>query len=398
LVVQPNPDSDKHGDLLFSVEDSGIGIPQERLESIFSSFTQVDSSTTRQYGGSGLGLTVVKRIVEVMNGRIWVESTLGAGSKFSFILPLGVSVKPRRAELPSLPDLNGWRVLVVDDIPTNRMVLREMLAARAALVDEVECGVDALEAVREANSAGRPYQIILLDMRMPGMDGLETARLIRGEHMLNEPLILMLSSDDLKPQLARIREFGLDHYLVKPITRRELFSAIASLMSQTSDELRPSGERPSENRVNAPEAQSQVPSILIAEDAAANRLLVAAYLKREPYKLDFAENGKVALDKFITGHYDLVLMDLHMPVMDGYEATRAIRQFEHERGLRRTPILALTASVFEEDAGEALAAGCDEHVAKPVKKAALLQIVRSYIGEPESVAITTLVSANGRTA
>jgi two-component system, sensor histidine kinase and response regulator len=398
LVVQPNPDSDKHADLLFSVEDTGIGIPGDRLGEIFRSFTQVDSSTTRQYGGSGLGLTIVKRIVELMNGRIWVESTVGAGSKFSFTLPLGVAVKPPRDELLPLPDLKGWRVLVVDDIATNRMIVREMLASRGAMVDEVDCGADALKAVKGANSRGRPYQIILLDMRMPGMDGLEASRLIRGEHLLNEPLILMLSSDDLKPQLARIRESGLDRYLVKPITRRELFSTIAGVMGQTSDKLRTSSERPFDASVNGAETQARALSILIADDAADNRLLVAAYLKREPYNLDFAENGKVALEKFIAGHYDLVLMDLHMPVMDGYETTGAIRQVERERNLRHTPILALTASVFEEDVGEALAAGCDEHVPKPVKKAALLQVVQKYIGEPESVSATPLASTTERAA
>ncbi len=381
LVVQRNPDSDTHGDLLFTVEDTGIGIPADKLEAIFNSFTQVDSSTTRQYGGSGLGLTIVKRIIELMNGRIWVESTLGVGSKFSFTLPLGVAVKSRDAEPPALPDLTGRRVLVVDDIATNRMIIREIVASRGALVDEAECGADALNAVRRANSAGVPYQIILLDMRMPGMDGLETSRLIRAEQLSSEPLILMLSSDDLKPQLALLRESGLDRYLVKPITRRELFNAIAGLMKRAGDSTRSAGVSRSE--ILAP-AEAPIASILIAEDAPDNRLLVTTYLKREPYKLDVAENGKIALEKFVAGHYDLVLMDLHMPLMDGYDATRAIRQFERERSLPRTPILALTASAFEEDAGQAFEAGCDEHMAKPVKKASLLQIVRKYTSRLES--------------
>ena len=373
LAVERNPASSDPGDLLFSVIDSGIGIPADKLELIFSNFTQADSSTTRQYGGSGLGLAIVTRLVGLMDGRIWVESEPGKGSKFSFTARFGVAPRVMQPRHHALPELAGFRILVVDDNQNNRMIIREMVTSRGAQVSEAESGLKALAAMREAVRDGRPFQIVLLDMRMPGMDGLEVARRIRGEHFPVEPLILMLSSDDLGPQLARIREAGLAAYLVKPITRRELFDAIAGVIGAGSP-------APAPRLVPTPDepAKLRAFSMLVAEDSPDNRLIISAYLRNQPCTIDFAEDGAIAVEKFIANHYDLVLMDIQMPVLDGYAAAAHIREWERAQKLPPTPIIALTASAFEDTVRRAKAAGCDAHVAKPVKKAVLLEVVRRY--------------------
>ena len=222
LLVENDPLASELGNLRFTVSDTGIGIPVDKLEAIFSNFTQVDSSTTRKYGGTGLGLSIVSRLIGLMNGKIWVESEVGKGSKFIFTMSFDPASRTISAKPNLLPDLAGLRVLIVDDSATNREVAREMVVSIGAIVDEAESGPEALEAVRAAWEQARPFKLVLLDMRMPGMDGLEVALRVRQELQQAAPLILMLSSDDLTPQLNRMRDAHLDAYLVKPITRREL--------------------------------------------------------------------------------------------------------------------------------------------------------------------------------
>ena len=371
------------GDLLFSVTDTGIGISHDKVEKIFSSFTQADSSTTRQYGGSGLGLAIVARLVNLMEGKIWVDSEPGEGSKFSFIARFGVATKDIKATLSRIPDLSGFRILVVDDNQNNRLILSEMVMARGARVTEAESGVEALNAIREAVRDVRPFQIVLLDMRMPEMDGLELAERIRAEHFAVEPLILMLSSDDLTSQISRVRAAGLAAYLVKPITRTELFDAIGRIIqtapSAPALAVRSTAatDRPQVSNGNRSNCLPAV-SILVADDSPDNRLLIGAYLRNQPCLIDYAEDGEVAAQKCIAKHYDLVLMDVQMPVLDGYSATARIRQWEREHSLPPTPIIALTASALDGAIKKSIEMGCDAHVAKPVKKAAILDIIRRY--------------------
>jgi PAS domain S-box-containing protein len=399
--------------LCFSVSDTGIGIPNDKLDAVFLTFTQADPSMARRYGGSGLGLAIVKRLVELMNGRIWVESELGKGSTFYFTIPFGVATPGTRPSLPlpmpdrssdrigvtyganhangadhfpvKLPDLTGMRILVVDDTSANRTVLREMLAGQGAEITESENGDGALDELRGGAQAAYPYRLILLDGRMPGMDGIEVAqRIVEGKTVAGagpHSIILMLSSDDLNPNLARLHELGLDStprcgYLVKPIRRSEVFEAIAAAMSeQPGFHARISGSH-SGPESPATALRTAPLHILLAEDSPDNCLLIEAYLKHTPYSLECAENGRVAVDKFTSGTYDLVLMDIQMPIMDGYAAVRKIRQWECEHHAARTPIIALTASALDEAVRRTLQAGCDAHVAKPVKKAALLEAIR----------------------
>ena len=383
LLVENDPEASGLGSLKFTVSDTGIGIPSDKLESIFNNFTQVDSSTTRKYGGTGLGLAIVLRLVGLMNGAIHVESEIGKGSKFIFTLPFGLASKTISAKPALLPELAGMRVLIVDDNATNREIAREMVVSVGALVDEAESGPEAIKAVRQAWDQARPFKLILLDMRMPGMDGLEVAMQVRQELQQGAPLILMLSSDDMAPQIARMKDARLDAYLVKPITRRELFDAIARVLAEskstTAAAPTANGKASTLNPADLPPAR-----ILVAEDSPDNRLLISAYLRNTRCQIDFAENGQIAVEKFTANNYDLVLMDIQMPVMDGHAATRTIRAWEREHDAGHTNIIALTASALDAEEARTLEAGCDAHVAKPVKKATLLGTINRYAAKAQA--------------
>jgi signal transduction histidine kinase/CheY-like chemotaxis protein len=379
ILLEVFPEGADEGLLCFAVSDTGIGIKADKVETIFHSFTQEDSSTTRRFGGTGLGLAIAQRLVSLMGGRIWVESDAGKGSKFSFTCPFGLAARVIAPAADVVLSLNGYRVLVVDDNQINRMIVREMIASCGAEMAEAGSGLDALAAIREASVGGNAFHIVLLDMKMPEMDGLEVARRIRGEHLPIEPIILMLSSDDLKPQISGLRAMGLDAYLVKPVIRKELFDAIRRVIK---DANRANGRLIPDRPHAAAPAQhgpGQIRGkILVVDDSPDNRMLVGAYLRREPYDLDFAVDGKEAVEKFKQGDYVLVLMDILMPEMDGLTATQTIRKWEHECQRRATPVVALTASALEVDVKRSFEAGCTAHVSKPVKKSVLLETVRNF--------------------
>jgi PAS domain S-box-containing protein len=379
LDVSRPPEPSEPGQLCFTVKDTGIGIAPAKLNEIFASFTQADSSTTRRYGGTGLGLAIAQRLVNLMGGTITLASEPGKGSKFSFTSRFDLATRVISPTAHVLLNLDHYRLLVVDDNQINRLIAREMISNCGAEVSEAESGEQALMAIRQASDQGKPYRIILLDMRMPGMSGLEVAQRIRQERLPTEPLILMLSSDDLKPQLLKLKELGLDAYLVKPITRRELFDAIGRVIQDanrnSADALKPRQTPPEAGGAATAAANHQV-RILVADDSADNRLLIGAYLRREPFLLEFAEDGKAAVEKFKSFPYDMIFMDVQMPELDGLAATRQIREWEAANHRAATPIIALTAAALEDDVQRALAAGCDQHLSKPIKKSVLLDTIR----------------------
>ncbi len=364
--------------LRFSVADTGIGIAANQLGAIFSDFTQGDASISRRFGGSGLGLTIVRRLSELMDGRVEVESEPGRGSTFRVTVALGVDSRPAAAAVRVTPCLDAMRILVVDDNQTNRLILREILVRSRADVTEADSGAAALAELGRARAAGRPYRLVLLDHRMPGMDGVEVARnaiadgFTRTKAGDHDTMVLMLTSDDLNFRIARMHEAGLHSYLIKPIKRVELLETIGKLLSGR-DAVEP---RPTPIRQDATSAEASPLRILLAEDSPDNRFLIQAYFRKLPYQIELAENGRMAIDKFKTSRLDLVLMDMQMPEIDGSTATRAIREWEAECGLSPTPIIALTASALEDDVKRSFAAGCDAHVTKPVKRLVLLEAIR----------------------
>lgn len=355
--------------LLISVRDTGIGIPADKLEAVFQSFTQVDSSSTRKYGGTGLGLAIASRLVEMMGGKLGLKSRVGEGSTFSFtaFLPTASSAP----ESDRISSLDGARVLVVDDNETNRLIVRDMLLQFNTRVDLAIDGESGVEQFRRAQAENQPYKVVLLDYRMPAMDGLQVASGLK-RLCTAAPIILMLSSEDLSRSREAI-ESQIDACLLKPIRRCELMNIIAAKLESGTVRSEPMTIHSTIEEIGA---ETRPLKILVAEDSPDNRTLIRAYLKNLPYSLDHAENGLVAVTKFMRNSYDLVLMDVQMPVMDGYSAVRKIRKWENEQRRAPTPIAALTASATDEDIRRSDQAGCTAHVSKPIKKAHLIKIIR----------------------
>ena len=376
VIVRVTNDSDRNiaGAIRFSITDTGIGIPSNKLVSIFDNFTQAQASTTRQYGGTGLGLAITKRLAEHMNGRIWAESIVGTGSTFHCSLVLQAQTEPRHQQSAAPINLEGIRVLVVDDHPTNRLILRELLSAWGAQVTEASDGMTALDELRQASDRGQAYELVLLDCRMPEMNGFHVVE--RMKFLLNGicPTIIMLTSDHWADDIARTYDLGLGGYLIKPIRRSDLAQTIEIVIGRTK------GTPPTGVVVTTPPstASTRPLRILLVEDSPDNQLLVRAYLTPTDYFLDVAEHGAIALEKFKSVHYDVVLMDVQMPVMDGYTATRAIRSWERDHDLPPTPIIALTALALKEEGARIFEAGCNTHLTKPVKKSTLLEVLRAY--------------------
>jgi len=357
-------------ELLFSVRDTGIGIPSNKLELIFKSFTQADSTTTRKYGGTGLGLTITKEMVNMMKGHIWVESEVGKGSTFFFTTRFGLDNSFQEKVLQS--DLEGMRVLIIDDNATNREILRDMLNWWKLVVDETDGGITGLEKLHQAADAGHPYDFILLDYNMPVMSGLEVAEQIKKSPSL-QGTVVILASSSTRINWTDSKKWGINGCLIKPIKQMELLEMIPIALSKG---------KPREIK-KQDQAKTILPNllnlkILLAEDTQDNSNLIKMYLRKTPYQLDLAVNGKIAVEMFQNGKYDLVLMDVEMPEMDGLTATRIIRAWEQEKGVKPTIIVALTAHALKEHEEKSYIAGCDGHLTKPIKKKRLLEAILEY--------------------
>lgn len=381
VQVMQDPELPTPGALRFSVSDTGIGIPSDKLGSIFESFTQAHASTTRKYGGTGLGLTISKQLAELMNGRIWVESTLGEGSTFHCCVQLEVQHNPTPAHDMVPLNLQGVKTLVVDDHVTNCLILREILAVLGAEVTDAASGREAIAEWRRAAASGRPYNLVLLDCRMPEMDGFQVVEEIRRDSPPKNLTIVMLASDHWADDIARTYDLGLGGYLIKPIRKSDLLQTVSIALDRSRGIQPMAGLNSAE-----PTASTEVRAlrILLVEDSTDNQLLIRSYLKPTPYHLDIADHGAIALERFKNGYYDLILMDMQMPVMNGYEATKAIRAWERERDLPPTQVIALTALALKGDGVKIFEAGCDAHMTKPIKKHTLLEVLRACKGRHTS--------------
>ncbi len=375
VEVANDPDHPEPGAIRFSVTDTGIGIQRDKLAKIFESFTQAHASITRKYGGTGLGLTISRQLAELMNGRIWVESTVGQGSTFHCLVRLNVK-RGQGAARPAPPiDLHHLPTLVVDDHPANRMILTETLSAWGAKVTDAANGRDALAELQRAAASARPYRLLLLDCRMPGMDGFQVVEEIQRSSGLKDLTIIMLASDHWADDIARTYDMGLGGYLTKPIRRSDLLQTVSIALDRTRGV--PAAPAPA-----APPApsSSRPLHILLVEDSPDNQMLVRSYLKQTPYQLDVVDHGGIAVEQFKQGHFDLILMDMNMPVMDGYEATKRIRAWEQEHDLPQTHIIALTALALKEEGEKIFEAGCNAHMTKPIKRQTLLQVLQACKG------------------
>jgi PAS domain S-box-containing protein len=380
---QPSGDHSRirnHRLLHFSVQDTGVGIPVKKQRMIFDAFTQADGSTSRKYGGTGLGLTISSRLVDMMGGRIWVESEEGKGSTFHFTARMGVQRNPQSYPAPrALLGVKGLPVLAVDDNATNRLILQGILSNWGMRPSAVDGGSAALAEVRRAAAAGAPYRLLVLDAQMPDMDGFALAAELRRDPSLGETVIMMLSSIDRQVSVARCRELGIAVYLTKPIKQSELWNAIVTVLDPGHPDPRREdpGDRVSTEpplRVSEPAAPPRPLRILLAEDNAVNRRLAEGLLEKRGHKVVAANNGKEALRILETELFDLVLMDVQMPEMGGLEATQTIRQHEELSGAH-LPIIAMTAHAMAGDRERCLAAGMDAYVAKPLHARELFETV-----------------------
>jgi len=386
---------DAEVELHFSVRDTGIGIPDDKLDMVFEGFRQADGSTTREYGGTGLGLTISQQFVELMGGRIRVESEIGVGSTFHFGVwfTTRLPAEQRPVTPSTLPGVQGARALVVDDNPTSRGILRELLSEWGIEVTEARDAAAALRAIEEARESVRVFRLVLLDAAMPGTDGFAVAEQIHADPAVKSSIVMMLSPDNVNGDAPRCREIGVSGHVVKPIKRAVLLDAVMAVLGTAA-------EVPEQTLPDlAHSTRGRCLRILLTEDNAAAQLVARRRLEHEGHEVRVAGNGHEALQALQGAEFDLVLMDVEMPEMNGLEATRVIRRLEGDSG-GHVPIIAMTAYAMTEDREKCLEAGMDSYVSKPVDHRDLLREIQrlvSPLGEdqPTPVDLDTALEAAG---
>ena len=355
----------------FSVSDTGVGIPPERRSAIFDRFTQVDGSTTRQFGGTGLGLAICRQLVQAMGGEIGVESQVGVGSTFWFTVPFKLHVIEDARQEPDWArnsSIRGLRVLGVDDNAANRVILARMLDGFGCQVEMVDGGQAALERLRNSCDKGALFDVMLLDMEMPGMDGEQVIRAVRSDPSLQQVKIIILTSMSQRGDAARLQAMGCSAYLLKPVKQQLLYDAIAAITGQDTGQ---SGEIVTQRSIAGKKREGL--RLLLAEDNPTNQKLAVILLEKAGFSVDVVENGQQAFEKVQSGQYNAVLMDMQMPELDGYAAAKKIRAWE--AGQKHIPIIAMTASAMKGDRERCLEAGMDDYVPKPLQPEVLFRIL-----------------------
>jgi signal transduction histidine kinase/DNA-binding response OmpR family regulator len=398
VVVRLSVDSRAGEEILLhvSVSDTGIGIPRDRQQLIFQAFEQADTSTTRRFGGTGLGLAIVSKLAQLMGGATWVESEEGRGSTFHFTARLRVAAEAPRVGLRLRHDLRGLAVLVVDDNATNRRILEEVVGSWGMRPTLADGGAAAIEAARRACERGTPFDLALLDVHMPLMDGFDVLKELKARAPGLD--VVMLCSSDLSEDAARCRQLGAAAYLTKPVKQSDLMNALVAILET---------KMPHDKRLDhepPPSPDSDVPAtppllILLAEDNVVNQRVAQAILEKRGHTVFVVENGREAVEAVHTNRFDLILMDVQMPEMDGFEATTAIRRAEVASG-RHTPIVAMTAHALQGDRDRCLNAGMDAYLSKPVQPNELLATIAQLaeVRSPKRVSQAAAEPSPGRKA
>ncbi len=380
IVVQVNinelkPDS---LDLQFSVRDTGIGIPKDKQELIFREFTQADGSTTRKYGGTGLGLSISRKLAHMMGGHLWVESEEGKGSTFYFNAILKPGKARRKTRILDIEELQNLHILIVDDNKTNRFILNQILTNWQFRPEEVSNGFDAIKKLKEAVKKNDPFPVVLLDMQMPEMDGEETAKRILSDPEIKDTNIIILTSLGQRGDVAYLKELGCKAYLVKPVKQSHLFNTIVNVLQMDKEKKEEKEEEP--EIITSHIIEEQIRNgvrILLAEDNLINQKVATKILQKRNYSVDVVNNGKEAVKAALRQHYDIILMDVQMPVMDGYEATAQLRQKMNPK--EHIPIIAMTAHAMKGDKEKCLLAGMDDYISKPIRPDDLYAILEKWI-------------------
>jgi CheY-like chemotaxis protein len=361
--------------LRFSVHDTGIGIPVDKQDGIFGAFSQADSSTTRKYGGTGLGLTIAGQIVGLMGGRLWVESAVGKGSTFHFTAKLGAAAAVLPSESPDVSQLAGVSILVVDDNATNRRILEDSVRRWKMIPLVVESAAAAIQTLQQLRTSGAPIPLVLTDAHMPEIDGFGLAERIRGDPLLANIRIVILTSGGERGDAARCLKLGVSAYLSKPFDRLELREVLLRVLAE--DSTTP-GKTALVTRHTVQE-QARSISFLVVEDDHVNQRLIVRLLEKTGHRVVLAQNGREALEALEKQQFfDIVLMDGQMPEMDGFEATKLIRKKEKASGTH-LPIIAFTALAMKGDEERCLACGMDGYVSKPIKSEELFSVVENLV-------------------
>jgi len=371
---------DEHGVMVrCEVRDTGMGIPAGRIDALFTAFTQVDSSTTRRFGGTGLGLSIVKRLVSLMGGEAGVSSEEGAGSTFWFTARLGVAHDTTKSRPAPPIALRGQRIIIVDDNATNRKVLMGQLSLCG--MDAVCAGSadEALSLMKHAAAAGRSFEVALLDHQMPGCDGATLGKTILGEHTLRGARLVLLTSSGQCGDGRLFSELGFAGYLLKPVTHRDLTDCLSMVLGTQAEGWRTSTQPIVTRHALRSQRMLEAQHILLAEDNPVNQKVACRILEKLGYRVDVAADGQAAFDAWQSGRYHLILMDCQMPIMDGYETTRKIR--EQESGGKHIPIIALTAHAMKGADNECRAAGMDDYLSKPIDREQLQQALNRWLND-----------------
>ncbi|RPJ81840.1 MAG: response regulator [Deltaproteobacteria bacterium] len=385
ICVSVKEEHDDFVKLLFEIHDTGIGIPKNSLDNLFQSFSQVDASTSRKFGGTGLGLVISKQLAENMGGEIGVESELGKGSTFWFTVCLKKQkiVKTDAADFPST--IKGTRILVVDENPLNRLIVTNFFRSWECLYGEAENGQKAFSMLMNAQEAGQPFQILLTEMELPDMTGAALGEKILGHEKLRDCILIMLTSIGQRGDASRVNDLGFSGFLSKPVKKYHLLNCIKTVLTAPISPAKQTSKTfvtryTIEENIKIEIRHENQLNVLLVEDNTVNQKVAKIMLKKSGHFVEIANNGKEALELFLTKPFDLILMDIQMPVMNGIEATAAIRKLESQgdRTGSAIPIIALTANAMKDDRARFLAAGMDDYISKPIKRKNFSEVISKY--------------------